>query len=97
MNVIKSDGKTREKQVEIVATLAEMANPSSRTSLGQAFESLFKALRDQLDGSIPVFNEFGDGEQDSQFDQSSGANNPGVKKFTIYIERVSGTCLIQMI
>ena len=65
MNVIKADRKTREKQIEIVTTLTEMADPSSKTSLGQAFESLFKALRDQLDGSIPVFNEFGDGEQDS--------------------------------
>ena len=46
MNVIKSDGKTREKQVEIISALAEMANPNSKTSLGQAFESLFKALKD---------------------------------------------------
>ena len=87
MNVIKSPGSTREKQIEIVTTLREIANPNSKTSIAQGFESLFKALRDQLDGSIPVFNEYGDGESDSQYDQST--NNPGVKKFTIYIERVS--------
>ena len=34
----------------------------SKTSLSQGFESLFKALRDQLDGSMPVFNEFGESE-----------------------------------
>ena len=101
MNVTKADGKTREKQVEIVTTLKEFANPGSKTSLSHGFESLFKALKDQLDGSMPVFNEFGEGEQDSQIDQNS-SNNPGVKKFTIYIERVSNLqifirCLINHI
>ena len=87
MNVIKADGKTRDKQVDIISTLRDIANPASKTSLSQGFESLLKALKDQLDGSIPVFNEFGEAEQDAQY--NSGANNPGVKKFTLYIERVS--------
>ena len=42
--------------------LAKIVDPTSNSSIGQAFILLLKALRDQLDGSIPVFNEFGDND-----------------------------------
>lgn len=56
LNGIKSDCKTREKQVEIVQTIKSLVDPTSTQSLAQGFESLFAALKNLSDGSMPVFN-----------------------------------------
>ena len=60
LNAVKSDSKTRDKQIEILQTLKAIVDPTSAQSLSQGFDTLFKALKNLSDGSMPVFNnEFG--------------------------------------
>jgi len=66
LNAVKGDCKTRDKQVEIVEMLKSIVDPTSSQSLAQGFESLFKALKNLSDGSMPVFNnEFGQEADDT--------------------------------
>lgn len=91
LNANKSDCKTRDKQVEIIQSLKSVVDPTSAQSLGQGFESLFTALKNLSDGSMPVFNnEFGqDGDDLGDPAFSNSLLNQSVKQFTIYLERVS--------
>lgn len=60
LNAVKSDCKTRDKQVEILQNLKAIIDPSTLTSMAQGFDSLLKALKNLSDGSMPVFNnEYG--------------------------------------
>ena len=92
LNAVKSDSKTRDKQIEIIQTLKSIVDPTSAQSLAQGFDTLFKALKNLSDGSMPVFNnEFGqDGGYDGVTDSSFSNNlvNQSVKQFTIYLERI---------
>ena len=56
LNAVKSDCKTRDKQVEIIQSLKQVVDPTAAQSLAQGFELLFKALKNLSDGSMPVFN-----------------------------------------
>ena len=65
LNAVKSDCKTRDKQVEILTTLKEIVDPTAVQSLAQGFDSLLKALKNLSDGSMPVLNnEYGHMESD---------------------------------
>ena len=83
LNAVKSDSKTRDKQIEIIQTLKSIVDPTSAQSLAQGFDTLFKALKNLSDGSMPVFNnEFGqDGGYDGVTDSSFSNNlvNQSVK------------------
>ena len=71
LNAIKSDCKTRDKQIEIIETLKSLVDPTSALSLTQGFESLFKALKNLCDGSMPVFNnDYGHDGDDPAFSNS---------------------------
>ena len=65
LNAIKSDCKTRDKQIEILQTLKLVVDPTSTQSLAQGFESLFHALKNLSDGSMPVLNEYGQDGDDN--------------------------------
>ena len=93
MNAVKSDGKTRDKQIEIIQTLKQIVDPNSPKSLAQNFQSLYEVLKNLSDGSMPVFNnEFSHDQYDNSMGDASFSNNlmsQSVKQFTIYLERVS--------
>jgi hypothetical protein len=61
--------------------------------VAQGFDSLFVALKNLSDGSMPVFNnEFNNEDNTALGSDSAYYNtlvNPSVKQFTIYLERVS--------
>lgn len=94
LNAVKSDCKTREKQVKIVQTLKDILDPTSAHSIAQGFETFLKALKNLSDGSMPVFHEFGQDGGDDLGDvgtpySTNDLMRQSVKQFTIYLERVS--------
>ena len=94
LNAVKSDCRTREKQVKVVQTLKDILDPTSSNSIAQGFETFFKALKNLSDGSMPVFHEFGQDGSDDLGDVGAPYSNndlmrQSVKQFTIYLERVS--------
>ena len=63
LNSVKSDYVTKDKQIEIIQKLKKSVDNSSDVSLVIGFENLFSALKNLLDGSMPVFNEYQYGHQ----------------------------------
>lgn len=89
LNAIKSDCKTRDKQVEIVQSLKALVDPTSAESLARGFESLFAALKNLSDGSMPVFNnEFENDDCGAMSAYQNNLVNPSIKQFTVYLERI---------
>ena len=73
--------------------MKQVVDPTSPQSLAQGFESLFHALKNLSDGSMPVLNEY---RQDGDDNLANGSDslysnqlvNQSVKQFTIYLERI---------
>lgn len=75
LNVTKCDVSVKRKQIETLEKLQAITDPLQQGGLPHAFETLSKSLRNQFDGSMPVF-EYQEGDASA-------------KKFVVYFERVS--------
>ena len=77
LNVAKCDPAIKQKQLELLERLRDIYDPLQQTGLPRGFEVLTKSLKNQFDGSMPVF------------DEDRAESSPSVKKFVVYFERVS--------